>query len=199
MSSPTLSEQFAQLIEADPPFHSDTQIPSLQREQFLFLYHPLNDEEASNSSSNSTTPLLMSATPHHSQSNAPSPSSSVISNRSVCSANTKKTYDQIITSLTTLEKLLHIDFDLRDRQTAYNKKRQRKVFGQIRRKIRAICRILRSKEAALTTGQLSQIAHSVSVTRMKESSVHAEPTLREASRVVHGLLEQRDRNRLTVS
>jgi hypothetical protein len=179
MPSPTLIEHLTQLIRASPMTPSNP---------IFFTDRPLNDQEASFFALNSSTPLLMPASP---QPYVPPRPSSVISNHFTSPANSEAPYDQIITLLRTLEKLLHIDCDLRERQTAYNKKRQHKVFSQLRRKTRAICQIMRTKEAALTDGQLAQLAHSVCLMRMKESAVHAQSTLGELSRVTSRLHGER--------
>lgn len=169
ISSPTLIAQFAQLIE-------ENSIAPL--DPISFADRPLNDQEASFFPFSTSSPTFASPP-------------SVGSNHSASPAKSESPYDQITTLLRTLKKLLHIDFDLRERQTAYNKKRQYKVFSQLRRKTRAICQMMRSKEAALSTAQLSQLAHSVCLLSMKDFAVQAESTLSELSRVATRLHTER--------
>lgn len=187
ISSPTLIEQVAQLIEENPITPSNP-IP--------FTDRPLNNQEASFSPLNPSTPSPTSASPPP---NVPPPQPSVSSNHSTFPAESESPYDQITTLLRTLKKLLHIDFDLRERQTAYNKKRQYKVFSQVRRKTRAICQMMRSKEAALSTAQLAQLAHSVCLLRMKDFAVHAQSTLSELSRIAARLHKERHESTLRAS
>ena len=123
--------------------------------------------------------------------NVAPPMSSVSSNPATSPADSEPPYDQITTLFRTLKKLLHINFDLRGRQTAYNKKRQYKVYSQLRRKTRAICQLMRSKEAALSLAQLSQLAQSICLLRMKEFALHADSTLHELTRVITRLHRER--------
>lgn len=178
-ASPSLITQATQIIAADPTIPTDP---------FYFTDRLLNNQEASFSSLNRSTPQVMPASPPP---NVAPPPPSVASYRPTSPANNEPPYDQITTLLCTLKKLIHIDFDLRDRRSAYNKKRQTKVFSQLRRKTRAICKIMRRKHAALSTAQLSQLAGSVCLLKMKHYAEQALSTLQELSRVITRLHRER--------